>query len=91
MPSSREFEVPRRLRAFVRARETSLVLLAGIAGAISGLVATAMGASVDMLHIVFFGIEPGKRLSAIAALDPRLAVAVPCLGGLARGRAPACI
>ncbi len=87
----REFEVPRRLRAFVRARETSLVLLASIVGAVSGLVVAAMGASVGMLHIVFFGIEPGERLSAVAALDPWLAVTVPCLGGLALGLATALI
>ena len=75
------FEVPRRLRAFVRARETSLALLASGVGAIAGIVVAAMSAAVDVLHMVLFGLEPGQRLSAASALDPRLAVGVPVIGG----------
>ena len=80
-------EIPRRLRALVRARETSLVVLAMIVGAVSGLVVLAMGAIVTGLHALFFDLPYGTRLSSVSALDPRLAVAVPCLGGLVFGLA----
>src|SRR5690348_9617864 len=72
--------VPRRLRAFVRAREFSLVLLAAAIGAIGGSVMAAMGALVDGLHMLFFGLSPGQRLSAQFALEPSRAVLVPVLG-----------
>src|SRR3989442_7739689 len=39
---SRYLEAPRRLRAFVRAHETSLVVLAAMVGTIGGLVVLAM-------------------------------------------------
>src|SRR5216683_806947 len=81
------FDVPRRLRAFVRARETSLVLLAVVIGALGGLVVAAMSALVDLLHIVLFGLGPGERLSAQAHLDPSVANLVPMLGGLGLGLA----
>ena len=44
--TSRYLEAPRRLRAFVRAHETSLVMLAALIGTIGGLVVAAMGAAV---------------------------------------------
>jgi CIC family chloride channel protein len=80
-------EIPRRLRALVRARETSLVVLAMIVGLISGLVVLAMGAIVNALHALFFDLPYGTRLSSVIALDPWRAVAVPCLGGLVFGLA----
>jgi chloride channel protein, CIC family len=80
-----EFEVPHRLRAFVRAREFSLILLAAVVGALAGGVVTLMGSGVDLLHSLFFGLPLGERLSALASLDPVLAMLVPTLGGLALG------
>jgi chloride channel protein, CIC family len=80
-----EFEVPHRLRAFVRAREFSLILLAAVVGALAGVVVTLMGSGVDLLHSLFFGLSLGERLSALASLDPVLAMLVPTLGGLALG------
>jgi CIC family chloride channel protein len=77
-----EFEAPHRLRAFVRARETGVILLAAIAGALAGLVVAAMGSAVELLHSLFFDLRLGQRLSALARLDPVLAVVVPTLGGL---------
>lgn len=79
------FEIPRRLRALVRARESSLVALATVVGAIAGLVVAAMGGLVDLLHMVFFHLRPGERLSAQLSLDPILAFSVPLLGGLLFG------
>jgi len=79
------FEIPRRLRALVRARESSLIALATLVGAIAGLVVAAMGFSVDLLHTIFFHLQPGERLSARLSLDPVVALSVPLLGGLLFG------
>jgi chloride channel protein, CIC family len=78
-------EIPRRLRAVVRARESSLILLAVLVGVVGGLVVAAMGKSVDLLHEIFFRLQPGERLSAQLTLDPILALAVPLFGGLLFG------
>jgi len=78
-------EIPRRLRAVVRARESSLILLAVLVGAVGGLVVAAMGKSVDLLHEIFFRLQPGERLSAQLTLDPILALSVPLFGGLLFG------
>src|SRR5947208_3588695 len=88
-PFRRTVEVPRRLRALVRARETSLVVLGAGAGALAGLVVTAMSACVDLLHTLLFGIAHGERLSAQSSIDPWLALSIPCLGGLILGVATA--
>ena len=82
---SHYLEAPPRLRAFVRAHETSLVILAALVGAIGGLVVAVMSAAVDLLHVVLFNINPGDRLSSQAAIDPLRALLVPSLGGLLLG------
>ncbi len=78
-------EIPRRLRALVRARESSLIALAALVGAIAGLVVAVMGTGVDLLHLYLFQLEPGERLSGLVRLDPVLAIAVPLVGGLVFG------
>jgi CIC family chloride channel protein len=78
-------EIPRRLRALVRARESSLIALAALVGAIAGLVVAVMGTGVDLLHLYLFQLEPGERLSGSVGLNPVLAVAVPLAGGLIFG------
>src|ERR1043166_496924 len=78
-------EIPRRLRALVRARETSLVVLAMAVGVICGVVVLAMSAIVKGLHALFFNLPYGTRLSSVTELDPWLALAVPCAGGLVFG------
>ena len=80
-----KLEIPRRLRALVRARESSLILLAALVGVAGGLVVAVMGASVDLLHEVLFNLQHGERLSARLTLDPVLALSVPLLGGLIFG------
>jgi chloride channel protein, CIC family len=82
---SRYLEAPRRLRAFVRAHETSLVVLAAMVGIIGGLVVTAMGAAVEALHVVLFNLEAGDRLSSQFRIEPLRALLVPSLGGLLLG------
>ena len=83
----RILEVPRPLRAFVRAWESSLVFLGAGIGALAGLVVAGMSFAVSELHAVFFGLQSFQRLSAIDKLDPFTAVAVPTLGGLLFGLA----
>ena len=78
-------EMPRRLRALVRARKSSLIVLAVPVGAAAGLIVFIMGAGVDLLHQVFFHLPPGVRLSGLAHLDPILAISVPLAGGVAFG------
>jgi CIC family chloride channel protein len=78
-------EAPRRLRALVRARETSLVLLAAVIGTIGGLVVAAMSSAVTLLHLVLFNVPSGERLSAQSGIDPLHALIVPTLGGLLLG------
>jgi CIC family chloride channel protein len=80
-----KLEIPRRLRALVRARESSLILLAALVGVVAGLVVAVMGVSVDLLHEVLFNLQHGERLSARLTLDPVLALSVPLLGGLVFG------
>ncbi len=77
------FEIPRRLRAIVRARESSLIALAALVGALSGVVVAAMGTGVDLLHRLLFQLDAGVRLSGLLRLDPVLAISVPLGGGLA--------
>ncbi len=71
------------MRAFVRSRDTGLLLLAAAVGAGAGLVVAAMGSAVDLLHSLFFNLPFGQHLSALARIDPVVAVVVPTLGGVA--------
>lgn len=80
-------EAPQRWRALIRARESSLVVVAAVIGAMSGLFVAAMSGAVELLHVVFFDIPAGARLSAQAHIDPLRAVVVPTLGGLVLGLA----
>jgi chloride channel protein, CIC family len=85
VPTSRFLEAPRRLRAFVRAHETSLVVLAALVGTIGGLVVAVMSAAVEGLHVVLFNLEMGDRLSSQYSIEPLRALLVPSLGGLLLG------
>src|SRR5467141_5418168 len=85
--SSRYLEAPRRLRAFVRAHETSLVVLAALIGTIGGLAVLAMSVAVAGLHALLFNISIRERLSSQTSIETLRAVLVPSLGGLALGLA----
>ena len=80
-------EIPRPLRAFVRARESSLLFLGAAVGALAGLVVAVMSFAVNALHALFFGLAPGQRLSAQDTLALASALTVPALGGLIFGLA----
>lgn len=82
---SRPLEVPHRLRAIVRARESSVIVLALIVGTFAGLVVAAMGEAVALMHLTFFGLDPGERLSGRVSLNPLYAFLTPCLGGMLFG------
>jgi chloride channel protein, CIC family len=82
---SRYTEAPRRLRAFVRAHETSLVVLAAMIGTIGGLVVLAMSVVVAALHALLFNISITERLSSQPSIETLRAVLVPSLGGLLLG------
>jgi CIC family chloride channel protein len=85
--TSRYLEAPRRLRAFVRAHETSLVVLAALIGIVAGLVVLAMSVAVAALHALLFNISITERLSSQASIETLRAVLVPSLGGLLLGLA----
>jgi chloride channel protein, CIC family len=69
----------------VRARESSLVILGAVIGALAGLLVAAMSFAVTLLHTGLFGVPLSERLSAMQSLDPTIAVLVPTCGGLAFG------
>ena len=79
------FEVPHRLRAIVRARESSIIVLAALVGAVAGLVVAAMSTLVALMHMALFGLARGERLSGQVSVDPLYVVLAPCLGGLLFG------
>jgi CIC family chloride channel protein len=88
MASSGYFlEAPQRLRALVRARESSLIVIAAAIGVMSGLLVAAMSAAAELMHVVLFDIPMGARLSGLNHVDPVRAIAVPTLGGLVLGLA----
>src|SRR5579863_5286049 len=80
-----QLEIPRRLRAVVRARESSLIALAALVGVLAGFVVAGMGMAVQLLHQLFFNLDYGERLSARLSLNPYLALSVPLIGGLIMG------
>ncbi len=82
-------EIPHRLRAIVRARESSIIVLAAMVGVMAGLVVAAMGELVSLMHLSFFGLDPGERLSGRVSLNPYYAFLTPCFGGLLFGLASA--
>ncbi len=81
------FEVPSSLRALVRARESRLVILGALIGALAGLLVAAMSFAVTLLHTGLFGVPLSERLSAMQSLNPYIAVLVPTVGGLVFGLA----
>ena len=87
MVKTRHLEAPRRLRAFVRAHETSLVVLAALVGIVGGCAVLAMSVAVAGLHALLFDISIRDRLSSQLGIEPLRALLVPSLGGLLLGLA----
>ncbi|KKB77275.1 hypothetical protein VW35_15285, partial [Devosia soli] len=70
-----------RLRSLVRRRESWLVLLAVIVGALAGIVVTALREISYGLQRLLYQIPHGTRLSALDSL-PLDAALIPALGGV---------
>src|SRR3978361_1102203 len=83
--TSRYLEAPRRLRAYVRAHGTSVIILAALMGTIAGIVVVVMSIAVAGLHALLFNIAITERLSSQLSIEPLRALLVPSLGGLALG------
>jgi chloride channel protein, CIC family len=78
-------EIPSPLRALVRARESSILLLGAAIGALAGLIVAAMGGLVSLMHVWLFALPLGQRLSAAVSINPWRAIGVPLVGGLIFG------
>jgi CIC family chloride channel protein len=72
---------PLWMRAFVRGRESGLLIVAAIVGAFSGLVVAAMSAASQQMHEIFFQIPHTAALSASIVPQSWRVVAIPALGG----------
>src|ERR1044071_5657323 len=79
------FEIPKSLRALVRAQESWLIVLGALVGALAGLVVSAMSYGVTILHAVLFAVPAGERLSGQSHINPWVALTVPMLGGVLFG------
>ena len=71
------------MRAFVRGRESGLLVIAAIIGAISGLLVAAMSAASQKMHEIFFQIPQNASLSVTIVPDSWRVIAIPALGGIA--------
>src|SRR5260221_1977792 len=75
-------EAPRRLRAFVRANESSLVVLGVLTGGTGGLLVGAMSNADEALHVLLSNLQMGHRLTSQFRIEQLRALLVPSLGGL---------
>jgi chloride channel protein, CIC family len=74
---------PTWMRAFVRERESGLLAIAAIIGAISGTLVAAMSAASQAMHEILFQIPRGGALSVALVHESWRLIAIPTLGGLA--------
>ncbi len=77
--------VPTRLRAIVRATEIGLVVLAAVAGCISGLAVAGMSFTTQALREALYHLPHGFRLSAVPELETSTILAGPAIGGALLG------
>ncbi|WP_248306952.1 MULTISPECIES: chloride channel protein [unclassified Devosia] len=70
--------------SLIRRRETGLVVLAVVIGALAGLVVLVLRELAYGMQSILFQLSPGERLSALPALAFDLAF-VPAIGGLLLG------
>ncbi|MGX5776094.1 chloride channel protein [Methylorubrum zatmanii] len=81
-------QAPLRLRAWVRASELALVLLAAVTGCLGGLAVAAMSGATQILREVLYRLPSGQRLSSLTALPEglsSLSFLAPALGGAVLG------
>jgi chloride channel protein, CIC family len=75
--------LPTRIRNFVRGRAIGLVLVAGAIGIVSGCLVLLVSVSVQLLHVLLFGLTFHEHLSVADHLEHWRGVLVPVLGGCA--------
>jgi CIC family chloride channel protein len=73
------------LRALVRVDEVWLAVLATAVGVAGGLGVVLINGVTTWMHTFLFALPPGQGLSESATLNPKFAILVPSLGGLALG------
>ncbi|GAN80065.1 chloride channel protein [Acidocella aminolytica] len=78
-------QVPRLLRALVRADEVWLAMLAAVVGLLAGLGVVIINSATRLMHQKLFDLPAGQELSQSPVLDPLRAIAVPMLGGVILG------
>jgi chloride channel protein, CIC family len=74
---------PPWLRAFVRGRESGLLIIAAFIGLASGAIVAGMSLASQKMHEIFFQIPQGAFLSVTIVHDHWRVIAIPALGGLA--------
>jgi chloride channel protein, CIC family len=72
---------PLWMRAFVRGRESGLLVIAAIIGALSGLLVAAMSAASQEMHEILFQIPHAASLSIMIVQQSWRVVAIPAVGG----------
>ena len=77
---ARRHVLPVWLRAFVRARESGIALVALVVGAASGLLVTGLGEFEQKMHEILFGMPHGMRLS-LATIEPPWRIVAVIVGG----------
>jgi chloride channel protein, CIC family len=75
--------LPLWMRTFVRGRESGLLVVAAIIGAVSGLLVAAMSAASQKMHEILFQLPHAAALSASIVPQSWRVVAIPALGGVA--------
>jgi chloride channel protein, CIC family len=75
--------LPSWMRAFVRTRESGLLVAAAIIGVASGLLVFALDAVAQRMHELLFAIPQGAPLSVSPSPNAWRTLAGPVLGGLA--------
>jgi CIC family chloride channel protein len=73
-------QLPAGLRAFVRARETGIALVALVIGIVSGLLVVGMGVVEQRMHEILFGLPRGLRLS-LSHVEPAWRIVAGVAGG----------
>lgn len=73
---------PQRLRALVRANELWLVFLAGIVGALSGVLVYVITSAAQWLHVLLYDIPYAQHLSSQASVPWERALLVLPVGGI---------
>ena len=75
------FLLPAWLRAFVRNRETGLVITGMLIGVISGVLVAAIGQLSQLAHVLLFDIPRDGHLSSTPVISWQRIVFVPIAGG----------